>query len=306
MAIKGKGRARSGQRTVTRAPRPGYVEPPKPFYQRRWVRWTALGIVVVGVIAIVLSLWFIHLSNNHKKAVAAEAHDKQAAVQAYTLRLNAYLQDVAQPLGGGTQVAAFQDLPTKLADLKSGSLSAADATDYAKQVVGGASATARLVEKMDVPKLVDTERFPDLLDLQDSQSLIARAFRVYAQAGQALLNAASATGDQQAEFIKQGQALATIAAGMFSDGYQKAVNQQIATGAPVNPFPAPGPSPTPSVSPTPPASPSAPASPKPSASASAKPKPSGSAGGGSGKGSGGGKNGAGSGKHTPKPTPSAS
>ncbi|HXJ65675.1 MAG TPA: hypothetical protein VNN79_18105 [Actinomycetota bacterium] len=298
MAIKGKGKAKSGQRTVTRAPRPGYVEPPKPLFQRRWVRWTALGVAAVAVVAIGMSLWLIHLSNNHKAAVQAEAHDKQAAVQQVVLRLDQMLQEVAQPLAGGTQVATWQDLPTQLADLQSGKLSTADALSYAKNVTVSSAAAARQVHGMDVPRLVHSQRFPDLLDLQDGQEMIVRSLLLYNQIGKQMTLAANSTGDQQAAYIKSAQSLTPIAAKLFQDGYQKAINQQLAVGLPLNPFPAQEPTPTPTPPSSPAPSPSASASPQPTGSASPRPsasgstapspKPSASGTGGKGSGSGGG------------------
>jgi hypothetical protein len=311
MAIKGKGKTRSTQRAVTRAPRPGYVEPPKPFYQRRWVRWTALGVVAVGVVAILLSLWLIHLSNHHKSSVQATAHDKQAKVQEYVAPVVQYLQAVAQPLPGGTQVAAYQNVATQLADLQSGKLSTADALSTGKNMYTDAAAAAKSIEHLDVPTLVDSARFPDLLDLQDSQELLATSLRLYEQIGHDMVFAAQSSGADQANFIQEAQRLVPIASKLFQDGYQKAVNQQIAVGLPPNVFPltnpttgpsTTGPSPTgaspaPSASTQPSASGSA--APSPSASAPASPKPSGSAKsstGGGGKG----------GNHPHKPTPSAS
>src|SRR4051794_31134800 len=104
MAIKGKGRAKAGRRTVTRGPRPGYVEPPKPLYQRTWFRATAIGVLVLAVVAIVLSIVLITQSNNRKEKAAALAHTKQGNVQKIVGPVTQYLQAVAEPLGGGTQV----------------------------------------------------------------------------------------------------------------------------------------------------------------------------------------------------------
>ncbi len=299
MAIKGKGKTRSTQRAVTRAPRAGYVEPPKPFYQRRWVRWTALGVVIVGVVAILLSLWFIHLSNHHKSAVQAKAHDKQAKVQEYVAPVVQYLQGVAQPLGGGTQVAAFQNVATQLADLKSGKLSASDAKNAGTTMFTDSAQAAKSIEALDVPTLVDSARFPDLLDLQDSQELLATSLRLYEQIGHDMVDAAQSTGTDQANFIAEAERLVPIASKLFQDGYQKLVNEQIAVGLPPNVFPltnpttgpsTTGPSPTPSSAPSPSAQPSASTSPKPSGSAK------GGSGGGGGKG----------GQHRHTPTPSGS
>jgi hypothetical protein len=257
----------------------------------------------VALVAIGMTLWLIHQSNHHKAAVAAETQAKQDAVNQYVLRLNSSVQEVASPLPGGTQVATWQDLPTQLADLQSGKLSTADAIGYAKNVAAGSAAAGRQIHSMDVPKLVDTERFPDLLDLQDSQEMIVKSLLLYSQVGHLMENAANSTGDEQAAFIKEAQALTSIAAKLFNDGYQKAINQQTAVGLPINPFPAqpPSPSPTPTGAPTTAPSPTGSASPQPSAS----PKPSASASGKNGGKGAGGKNG-GNGKHTPKPTPTAS
>jgi hypothetical protein len=304
MAIKGKGKAKAGRRTVTRGPRPGYVEPPKPLVKRTWFRATAIGVLAAAVIAIVLTVVITTHDNNKKKAAAAEAHDKQGRVEQYVGPVTQYLQGVAQPLGGGAEVAAFQDLPTQLTDFKSGKLSPDDAAGIGKNVSNDAAVAATNIEKLDVPTLVDSARFPDLLDLQDSQELLAASLRMYERVGDDMQIAAKATGDTQQAIIDGDIKQVPIATTLFRDGYTKLVNQQIAVGLPPNVFPAPGPSPTPSPSPSPTASPSpstspstAPStspstSPKPKPTGSHKPKPTGSATGG--------------GPETPKPTPTAS
>src|SRR6266511_1873658 len=105
MAIKGKGRAKTGRRPVARGPRPGYVEPPKPMFKRTWFRWAADAFVLAGVVAIILAILMITASNNRKEAKAARAHTRQGRVQKYVGPVTQYLQGVAQPLPGGEPVA---------------------------------------------------------------------------------------------------------------------------------------------------------------------------------------------------------
>jgi hypothetical protein len=282
MAIKGKGRAKTGRRPVARGPRPGYVEPPKPMYKRTWFRWAAGAFVLAGIVAIVLAILMISSSNDRKEAKAARQHTRQTRVQKYVGPVTQYLQGVATPLGGGDQVAAFQDLPTQLQDFQSGKLAPADAKKAGTEVATNAKAASGKIQALDVTTIVSD--FPDLLDLLDSQEMLVESMNVYQQVGDGLAQAADATGAEQKAFLAQSQALEPVAKQLFTDGYQKLINAQIAAGLPPNVFPPPAASPTPTASPEP--------SPTPSAAASAKP---------TGK-SGGGKNS--SGKRTPKPSAS--
>ena len=303
MAIKGKGRTKQGRRTVTRGPRPGYVEPPKPLFQRTWVRVTAIAFLVVAVVAIVLSLVLIKQSNDRKDKAADLAHEKQGRVQRYAGPVIQYLQGVAQPLGGGTQVTAFPNLPQNLADLQSGKLTPEDAITEAKNQANNARVAAKNIGALDAANIVSG--FPDLLDLIDSQTELKNSLLAYQQIYRQMRAAAETSDqDQRAEFLGSAGALVPVAAELFGDGYQKLVNAQIDVNLPPNVFPPPPPSPTPSAPPSPEPSASAPASPEPSASA--PPEPSKSAGSGGGKGNGNGSGGKkGSGGSSPKASASA-
>jgi hypothetical protein len=300
MAIKGKGKTKA-RRTVTRGPRPGYVEPPKPLFKRTWFKWTAFAFLAVSVVVIILSILFITQSNNRKEQAAERAHNKQTRVNRYALPVIQYLQPVAEPLPGGSLVGTFPNLPTQFADLQSGALSPEDAKAAAALIIRDARKAGDSIQAVNVPDVVNTKNFPELIDLIDSQSSLVASMRLYEQIGKGLQDAADMTGDDQKTLIAENQALITVAANLFTDGYQKLVNAQTSVGLPPNVFPPKEPSPKPTVSPTPSPepSPSASVSPEPSGSGSASPKPSGSAGGGGGgKGNGGG-------NKTPKPTSSA-
>jgi uncharacterized membrane protein YgcG len=302
MAIKGKGRTKQGRRTVTRGPRPGYVEPPKPLVKRTWFRVTVIAILAIGAVAIVASLILIKQSNDRKEAKADLLHRQQGRVQQYAGPVIQYLQGVAEPLGGGTQVAAFQNAAAQLAGLKSGDVSTEDAVTAGKNMANNAAVGAKNIENLDVTKAVSG--FPDLLDLLDSQELLAGSLRVYEQIGNLMVQAANAPEDERDDIIKTAQKLIPVAGKLFTDGYQKLVNAQISAGLPPNVFPVPQPTPTPTAVPSPTPEPSA------SASPSAEPSPSGSGGGsgkggGNGGGNGGGGGGKGNGGGTPKATASA-
>ena len=282
MAIKGKGRTKTGRRPVARGPRPGYVEPPKPVYKRIWFRWAAGAVAVAGIAAIVIAIVLVTSSNDRKEARAARKHTEQGRVQRYAGPVTQYLQGVAQPLGGGTQVAAFQDLPTQLGDLQSGRLSPADAKKAGDSAATNAKAAYGKIQALDVSSIASG--FPDLVDLIDSQTMLVNSLKLYEQAGTDLAQAADATGSEQRAIIARAQALIPIASQLFTDGYQKLINAQIAAGLPPTVYPAPSATPTPTAPPQGSPTPSPAASPMASAS-------------------GGGKKGGGKGA---QPTPSAS
>src|SRR6266498_4019659 len=212
MVIKGKGRAKTGRRPVARGPRPGYVEPPKPMFKRTWFRWAAGAFVLAGVVAIILAILMITASNNRKEAKAARAHTRQGRVQKYVGPVTQYLQGVAQPLPGGDQVAAFQDLQT-------GKLSPADAKKAGTEDAENAKFASGKIRALDVSTIV--KGFPDLLDLLDSQEMLVESLNVYEQVGIGLAQAADATGAQRQAILAQSLALEPVAKQLFSDGYQK-------------------------------------------------------------------------------------
>jgi hypothetical protein len=272
MAIKGKGKTKTGRRPVARGPRPGYVEPPKPLYKRAWFRWAAGAVAVAAVAAIVVAIVVNTSSNDRKAAQAARKHTKQGRVQKYAGPVAQYLQAVAQPVGGGAQVVAFQDLPTQLQDLQSGKLSPADAKKAGTNDAKNAKAAYGSIQALDVAGIASG--FPDLVDLIDSQTMLVSSLQLYEQAGNGLAQAADATGADRQAIIARAQALVPVASKLFTDGYQKLINAQIAAGLPPTVYPAPSASPTPAAS----------ASPQPSPSPAASPKASGNGGGKKGGG----------------------
>src|SRR3954471_7259357 len=307
MAIKGKGKPKQGRRAVARGPRPGYVEPPKPLFQRTWFRVSALVFLVLAAAAIIVSLVLIKQSNDRKDKAAELAHEKQGRVQQYAGPVIQYLQGVAQPLGGGTQVAAFPNLAQNLADLKSGTLKPEDAIAEAKNKANNARVAAQNLDRLNATKIVSG--FPDLLDLLDSKTELKNSLLLYRQL-YVQMRLAAETSDkvQRDALIDSAQATIPAANELFTDGYQKLVNAQIAVNLPPNVFPVPQPTPTPTAAPPTTAPPTtAPTSPEPSPSSSASPEPTKSAGGGNGGGNGGNGNGGGGGgkKGTPKASASA-
>ncbi len=301
MAIKGKGRARSGRRAVARGPKPGYVEPPKPLFRRRWFRWTALAVLVAGVLAIVLSALLITASNNRKEAKAAAALKRQqqqaARVNRFALPVTQALQNVVVATAPGTVVRDFPDLPKSFRDLRSGALSDEDATAKGEEVTANATAAAKVLAGLNVSDMV--RGFPQITGLIDARQYMLSSLQLYEQIGNGLGLAAGATGDEREALITQYLVLIPTASELFQNGYQKMVNAELASKVqPVQPpAPSPVPSASPSVSPTP--SPAVSVTPPPSPTPSQKPSPKPSA---SKKASGGG----GGGKASPKPSPSAS
>src|SRR5207247_2240675 len=107
-------------------------------------------VVVALVAGIVLAIVLSTSSKDTKAARAARQHTKQGRVQKYVGPVTQYLQGVAQPLGGGTQVAAFQDLPTQFQNLANGTLSEADAKKAGATAAKNAKDAYTAIQKLDV------------------------------------------------------------------------------------------------------------------------------------------------------------
>ncbi len=248
MAIKGKGRAKSGRRAVARGPKPGYIEPPKPLFRRRWFRWTALAVLVAGVAAIVISSLLITGANNRKEAKAAarakQLQRQQTRVGRFVTPALAALEDVIVP-AGPTVVRDFPDLPQQFKDLRSSKLSDEDAKAKGEEVAANAKAAAVALSQIDATTIVSG--FPKILGLLDAKQYMLSSLQLYEQIGNGLGSAADATGDQRSALITQDLALIPTASQLFQNGYQKMVNAQ--TDSRLTPrAPQPVPSPTPSAS----------------------------------------------------------
>src|SRR5262245_8669413 len=149
MAIKGKGKTKNRQ--VSRAPRHEPVAVKKPFAQRGWVRGVVL--FMCGVLVLSVTWWAyegINKQRNASKAAAAQAQ-QQAAVSAWKTNLEGALSSVGQVQGGATPQIAT-DVGTAITNLGKGK----DAGVTADQLNAEADNLEKAAATLTKFKLTDT------------------------------------------------------------------------------------------------------------------------------------------------------
>ncbi len=272
MAIKGKGKTR--RRTVTAGPKPVYVQPPKPFWRKRWFRVGVIAIVVAGIAAGATAAL---IAKHHRDVVAAKKRER-ALEQTLFTSFDGTIRSAIQPISTPTAdtFTLFPSLTQALSAFKGGSLDVKGATQESQSDVSHAKqATTAILAK---PAATVVSGHPDLLPLIRAQQDILSALQVYQQAAIALGSAATATGADRDAFITQAQSLVQAGGTLFLNAYQDVINVETSLGItpqiqqPVPPT-APPVQPSATTKPSAKASPTAKAkgSPKPTASPKASP-----------------------------------
>ena len=217
MAIKGKGRSK--RRGVAAAPKPAYVQVKKPLLARRGFQigvLVAIALIALGSVAAAL---VVKHNANEREALKEE---ETSIVRKFAAAMNNSLSPIGEPFQ--TTFTPFPDLGKDIADLDSGKLKPDDAVDKAKDYAGGAQDAGTSVLQISTAKLI--RGHPDLLTLNDAQTLVSRSLQVFEQVADSLKLAAEAGEDERADLIAHAQSLLDVANGMFSDGYQKLINEQ--------------------------------------------------------------------------------
>src|SRR2546427_3348377 len=138
MAIKGKGRSRSGRRVVAASPRPQLFVRKPPLWKRRWVRLTALAVIVVGA------------GTGLRIKMTADHHKHFKANQLAAVRLVSGQLFEAFPMDQ-TKIPpdVYQFFPALTADLdklSKGTLSDSKAGKEADQIVAAGAAAEQRVQ----------------------------------------------------------------------------------------------------------------------------------------------------------------
>jgi hypothetical protein len=257
MAIKGKRKTR-GRRVVAAPPRPTLVVRKPPVWRRRWVLATVGGVAAAAIAAVVL----VKLHHSHAEAFKAK---ERAAVADFTTALQKRLpadRQLIQP----DLLNLYPNLGTDLTNLRDGKVNASDAQTAGAAVSSTATKAASAVAAMNLSKFFPSTftttgtakvKGPGatLADMQDAQFLMSSGLRMFAQAGDLVKEAATATGAQRSALGKEAQTLLSNATSVFDRGYQKVLDLRNALGLATAPAGGGSPStPLPTVGPTPSAS----------------------------------------------------
>ncbi len=225
MAIKGKGKSR--RRTVTGGPKPVYVEPPKPLYQRRWLQVTVASVLLVGLAIGLTTALSIKASNDRRKT-------EQNIVLGFAATVTQAITPVSQAFQDS--YVPFPDLSQAVSQLQSGN------TVQASQLVTTAKSNGKLASDAynainQFPVGNQISGHPDLLDLIDAQSFLAQSLQLFQQVAQIVQDAAQDTGDARTQLVTQAQGLMKVGATLFQDGIQKINNLRDDPSPPHRPLP---------------------------------------------------------------------
>jgi hypothetical protein len=218
MAIKGKGRSK--RRGVAAAPKPAFVQPKKPLLARRGVQIGILVFIfVVAATSIAIALVVKH---NHNKQVALKEAETQI-VRQFGSAIDNAISGIGQPFQ--TTFNPFPTLATDLTDFQKGTLSDTDAASKADEYNTQAKDAATSIEQINTAQLI--EGHADLLPLNDSQTMLGESLQTYEEVAHTLkLAAQTPPGVQRNALLRQVKRLNDLAARIFSDGYQRLINQR--------------------------------------------------------------------------------
>jgi hypothetical protein len=206
VAIKGKGRSRNKQ--VARAPKRAPVPVPVPFVQRRWVQRTTF--FILGVLVVSGFVWLMNglRSKDAESQAADHAAAKRTAAQAYKSAVEEAIAPVAV-INPGVAPAAFNEMGATLQQMGQGK-TPDDAVDVFTNAAKDAKAAAAAITKYDVGTKVDDQGFQaiETVAFTDSSQQIVQAVELYQRAAEVGEAAAEATGPQAEQ-------LTGIAQGLF-------------------------------------------------------------------------------------------
>jgi hypothetical protein len=211
MAIKGKrkGKARSG-RVVTPGPRPAYVPPRIPPFQRTGAKF--LVALILEAVLFSLAVGFGEQSEADRQAERID--QVTSLVQASLSRGGAAIQ--AFPTGA----SVLPELGTRLSELTAEEPPKSE--DVATETEAWSSAVTRAAEGVAGVQVPSEDLDPQQrLALTEARNLIERSLRLYAGLADQVAVAAQIEGDAQRALIESIQQQIAVAGEMFSAGFGK-------------------------------------------------------------------------------------
>jgi type II secretory pathway pseudopilin PulG len=234
MAIKGKGRTRSGRRVIAASPRPQLFVRKPPIWKRRWVRLTALATVL----AIVAVGALFKIARDHRRAFKAK---ETAAVVQLSNQLFATFpaaKSTVQP----DLFVFYPNLTADLDKLSKGTLSNSAANTESDSIATSATDTEQKIQAVN-PGVISptfsattvpnaTAKGVTRQQIEDAQFFMAQAFGLYSKVGMLMKDSVAASGPQRTAFVDQAKALYTQAGAIFDRGYRILLNIRQALGIP--------------------------------------------------------------------------
>ena len=241
MAIKGKGRTRSGRRVITAPPRPQLVVRKPPIWRRRSVL-IGLGVVAaVGITVVVLTT----LHRSHERAFK---NREVAAVDTLSRQLASKLPANAQAVQPDLFVF-YPSLNQDLDALAGDKLNTTKAATEAGQIRASAVAAQQGIQAISIAHFIPSDftvsAVPSIKakgltqkQLIDAQFLMGKAFQLYQNVADLMKAAATAGGAQRTAFTAQAKSIFSQAGEIFDRGFRTVLDIRHALGV-TGSFPTP-------------------------------------------------------------------
>lgn len=220
MAIKGKRkpRARSG-RVVTAGPRPAYVPPKVPMFQRAGARFLVALVLEAAIFSLVVGFGEQSEGDRHRARIGEFA----ALIEASLLQAGPAIQ----PLPAGALV--LPQLGTKLTELQGED--PPNAADVMAEVEVWSAALTEAADGVSTVEVPEEGLEPEQrLALTEARNLMDRGLRMYVGLAEQVRVAAQIEGKPQQELITSIQNQLPVAAATFDAGYGKLQDQRRRVG----------------------------------------------------------------------------
>jgi hypothetical protein len=239
MAIKGKGRTR--QRQVARAPRREPVTVQPPVMQRRWVQVVAA--FLLGVFAMVVFVWVTNglRRESDDEASAAQAQEQRKATLAYETQVRSVVTKIGQ-LQEGLPPILFPEMDATLRTMDGGTVPK-DALDTFRKTEAGAQEAIDALTTYDLASSISGKGFDVLTAtaFTSSKDDLIQALQTYRRAAEVGTQAATLTGDQLRALTKVATDLHDGALEQLQRAWSEYVGALNAGGVPQQPSgPIPG------------------------------------------------------------------
>ena len=235
MAIKGKSKSRSKQRSAPRAPRHEPVAPPTALLRRRWLLLAAGALV--GVLAMVVLVWVTNNLRADEAAVeaGADASRRRIAATAYqqAVRDSYSLVGVVQP---GIPPAIFAEMDAALDAMAKGK-PPTNAEETFLQGADDAAKARKALVAFDVAEAIRDQGFDEVAasSFTGSAGALARVLDLYRQAARVAASAVSIGGTSHERLVDVAVDLRDTAQGELIGGWTRYLQALQAGGIPEAP-----------------------------------------------------------------------
>lgn len=210
MAIKGKRRSRGGRTSVGAAPRPQYVVPKKPVFQRTGVRVFLILFVLAGIITgIVVG---INVRNANRKRDEARQDVKE-----FQVRVEAALTAKGIGQTQAISVVVLPELGQTLSELQGNQIKKGQVKEKKEQLETWNADAKEAAEKIAVLDVGTSDYFDDLTA---SRNLIRQGLLMYAGLAKSISIALELEGTPRQDLVQNIVEQYPTAATVFDTGWQ--------------------------------------------------------------------------------------